>query len=98
MRDVITGHTIRRQRETKGMSTTALATRAGCTTRHIELIEQGKRIPSIPLLRQIAFVLGVRTVVLLGESPRDFHEPDRPQVADIERAIYRFKGRYGGGG
>ncbi|MFF5246109.1 helix-turn-helix domain-containing protein [Streptosporangium sp. NPDC000095] len=82
---------IRRQRETKGMSTTALATRAGCTTRHIELIEQGKRIPSIPLLRQIALVLGVRTAVLLGESPRDSHEPGRPQVGDIERAMFTYR-------
>ncbi|MEU8203396.1 helix-turn-helix transcriptional regulator [Streptosporangium sp. NPDC049046] len=91
MSDVVTGHMIRRQRETKGMSTTALATRAGCTTRHIELIEQGKRIPSIPLLRQIALALGVRTAVLLGESPRDSHEPGRPQVADIERAMFTYR-------
>ncbi|MFF0250856.1 helix-turn-helix domain-containing protein, partial [Streptosporangium sandarakinum] len=82
---------IRRQREIKGMSTTALATQAGCTTRHIELIEQGKRTPSIPLLRQIAAVLGVRTAVLLGETPRDSHEPGRPQIADIERAMFTYR-------
>lgn len=91
MSDVTTGHMIRRQREIKGMSTTALATQAGCTTRHIELIEQGKRTPSIPLLRQIAAVLGVRTAVLLGETPRDSHEPGRPQIADIERAMFTYR-------
>ncbi|MCK2221382.1 helix-turn-helix domain-containing protein [Actinomadura sp. ATCC 31491] len=70
------------------MSTTALATQSGCTTRHIELIEHGKRTPSLPLLREIAKVLGVRTAVLLGETPRDSHEPSRPQISDIERALF----------
>ncbi|MFF4417140.1 helix-turn-helix domain-containing protein [Streptosporangium sp. NPDC001559] len=79
---------IRQQREQRGMSTTALAARVGCTTRHIELLEQGKRTPSLPLLRQLALALGVRTAVLLGESPRDSHEPGRPQVVDIERAMF----------
>ncbi|MCW2876164.1 MAG: hypothetical protein JWQ95_264 [Sphaerisporangium sp.] len=91
MKDVSTGHMIRHQRERQGMSTTGLATQAGCTTRHIELLEQGKRTPSLPLLREIAKVLGVRTAVLLGESPRDSHEPDRPQVGPIERAIFTYK-------
>ncbi|WP_433359479.1 helix-turn-helix domain-containing protein [Streptosporangium sp. CA-115845] len=91
MRDATTGHMIKHQRERQGMSTTGLATQAGCTTRHIELIEQGKRTPSLPLLRQISAVLGVRTAVLLGESPRDSHEPGRPQVADIERAIFTYR-------
>jgi len=57
----------------------------------VELIEQGKRTPSLPLLREIAKVLGVRTAVLLGENPRDSHEPGRPQIADIERAIFTYK-------
>jgi transcriptional regulator with XRE-family HTH domain len=70
------------------MSTTALATQSGCTPRHIELIEHGKRTPSLPLLREIAKVLGVRTAVLLGEAPRDSHEPSRPQISDIERALF----------
>ncbi|WP_302893438.1 helix-turn-helix domain-containing protein [Actinomadura luzonensis] len=79
---------VRLQRERRGMSTTALATQSGCTTRHIELIEHGKRTPSLPLLREIAKVLGVRTAVLLGETPRDSHEPSRPQISDIERALF----------
>ncbi|GAA3508816.1 transcriptional regulator with XRE-family HTH domain [Streptosporangium album] len=91
MNDASTGHMIKCQRERQGMSTTGLATRSGCTTRHIELIEQGKRTPSLPLLRQISAVLGVRTAVLLGESPRDSHEPGRPQVADIERALFTYR-------
>lgn len=70
------------------MSTTALATQSGCTPRHIELIEHGKRTPSLTLLREIAKVLGVRTAVLLGETPRDSHEPSRPQIGDIERALF----------
>ncbi|MET8161499.1 helix-turn-helix transcriptional regulator [Sphaerisporangium sp. NPDC005289] len=82
---------IRHQRERLGMSTTGLATQAGCTTRHIELLEQGKRTPSLPLLREIAKVLGVRTAVLLGESPRDDHDPGRPQVGAIERAVFTYK-------
>nr|WP_281282768.1 helix-turn-helix transcriptional regulator [Nonomuraea terrae] len=79
---------IRLQRERRGMSTTALATQSGCTPRHIELIEHGKRTPSLTLLREIGKVLGVRTAVLLGETPRDSHEPSRPQIGDIERALF----------
>ncbi|MFI7695309.1 helix-turn-helix domain-containing protein [Nonomuraea sp. NPDC049655] len=88
MTDISTGQMVRLQRERRGMSTTALATQSGCTTRHIELIEHGKRTPSLPLLREIAKVLGVRTAVLLGETPRDSHEPSRPQIRDIERALF----------
>ncbi|MFD0656913.1 helix-turn-helix domain-containing protein [Thermocatellispora tengchongensis] len=83
---------IRLQRERRGMSTTALATRTGCTSRHIELIEQGKRTPSLPMLREIAKVLGVRTAVLLGEAPRETHEPGRPQISGIERALFTYRG------
>ncbi|QFY06236.1 helix-turn-helix domain-containing protein [Nonomuraea phyllanthi] len=88
MAEISTGQMIRLQRERRGMSTTALATQSGCTPRHIELIEHGKRTPSLPLLREIAKVLGVRTAVLLGEAPRDSHEPSRPQISDIERALF----------
>ncbi|MFG1698188.1 helix-turn-helix domain-containing protein [Nonomuraea sp. NPDC049309] len=88
MAEISTGHMVRLQRERRGMSTTALATQSGCTPRHIELIEHGKRTPSLPLLREIAKVLGVRTAVLLGEAPRDSHEPSRPQIGDIERALF----------
>ncbi|MEO3873569.1 helix-turn-helix transcriptional regulator [Nonomuraea sp. B12E4] len=88
MAEISTGQMVRLQRERRGMSTTALATQAGCTPRHIELIEHGKRTPSLPLLREIAKVLGVRTAVLLGEAPRDSHEPSRPQISDIERALF----------
>ncbi|GGO71137.1 helix-turn-helix domain-containing protein [Nonomuraea cavernae] len=91
MRETSTGHMVRLQRELRGMSTTALATQAGCTSRHIELIEQGRRTPSLPLLREIAKVLGVRTAVLLGEPPRDSHERGRPQIRDIERAIFSYR-------
>ncbi|HEX4816326.1 MAG TPA: helix-turn-helix domain-containing protein [Nonomuraea sp.] len=88
MTEISTGQMVRLQRGRRGMSTTALATQSGCTTRHIELIEHGKRTPSLPLLREIAKVLGVRTAVLLGETPRDSHEPSRPQIGDIERALF----------
>jgi hypothetical protein len=43
------------------------------------------------MLRQIAQILGVRTAVLLGESPRDSGEPGRPQVADLERAMFTYQ-------
>ncbi|GIH69761.1 helix-turn-helix domain-containing protein [Sphaerimonospora thailandensis] len=91
MSEISTGQMIRLQRERRGMSTTGLATQAGCTTRHIELIEQGKRTPSLPLLREIAKVLGVRSAVLLGENPRDSHETGRPQICDLERALFTYK-------
>ncbi|MFI0418969.1 helix-turn-helix domain-containing protein [Spongiactinospora sp. 9N601] len=91
MHDANTGDAIRRERERRNMSTIALATRAGCTVRHVELIENGKRTPSLPMLREIAKVLGVRTSILVGEAPRETHEPGRPQIADVERALFTYR-------
>ncbi|WP_267898111.1 helix-turn-helix domain-containing protein [Spongiactinospora gelatinilytica] len=91
MHDANTGDAIRRERDRRGMSTTALATRVGCTVRYIELVENGQRTPSLPMLREIAKVLGVRTAILVGESPRETHEPGRPQISDIERALFTYR-------
>ncbi|RBQ17738.1 hypothetical protein DP939_22985 [Spongiactinospora rosea] len=91
MHDANTGDAIRHERDRRGMSTTALATRVGCTVRYIELVENGQRTPSLPMLREIAKVLGVRTAILVGEAPRETHEPGRPQIADIERALHTYR-------
>ncbi|SDI59259.1 DNA-binding transcriptional regulator, XRE-family HTH domain [Sinosporangium album] len=91
MPEINTGDMIRLERERRGLNTISLATQAGCTPRYIELIENGKRTPSLPLLRSIAKALGVRTAMLLGEHPRDDHQAGRPQLASIERAIFTYR-------
>ncbi|MFI0418985.1 helix-turn-helix domain-containing protein [Spongiactinospora sp. 9N601] len=91
MNDANTGGAIRRERERRRMSTTALATRVGCTVRHIELVENGQRTPSLPMLREIAKVLGVRTAILVGEPPRETHQPGQPQIGDVERALFAYR-------
>ncbi|RBQ17739.1 hypothetical protein DP939_22990 [Spongiactinospora rosea] len=91
MHDANTGDAIRRERERRNMSTIALATRVGCTVRYVELVENGRRTPSLPMLREIAKVLGVRTAILVGEAPRETHEPGRPQITDVERALFAYR-------
>ncbi|RBQ17747.1 hypothetical protein DP939_23050 [Spongiactinospora rosea] len=91
MNDANTGGAIRRERERRGMSTTTLAALTGYTVPHIELVENGRRTPSPPMLSEIAKVLGVRTAFLIGEPPREAQEPGRPQIADVERALYAYR-------
>ncbi len=73
------------------MSTVSLATHAGITARYLEMIEAGSKTPSVPVLRKLAKVLGVRTSALLGEAPSEDHEgPVNPRLAEVERAPRRF--------
>jgi hypothetical protein len=50
------------------MSTVLLAIHAGITVRHLEMIEVGTKTPTLPTLRKLAEVPGVRTAASVGES------------------------------
>jgi len=69
MPDVPTGSLVRLHRIERRMSTVSLATHAGITVRYLEMIEAGSKTPSVPVLRRLAKLLGLRTAALLGEAP-----------------------------
>jgi hypothetical protein len=56
------------------------------------MIEAGTKTPSLPVLRKIAKVLGVRTSTLIGEAPSEDHEgPVNPRLAEVERALFTYR-------
>ncbi|HEY6424773.1 MAG TPA: helix-turn-helix transcriptional regulator [Pseudonocardiaceae bacterium] len=87
-----TGALVRLYRVERRMSTVSLATHAGITARYLEMIEADSKTPSVPVLRKLAKVLGVRTSALLGEAPSEDHEgPVNPRLAEVERALYTYR-------
>lgn len=92
MPDMPTGALVRLYRIERRMSTTSLATHAGITVRYLEMIEAESKTPSVPVLRKLAKVLGVRTSALLGEAPSEDHEgPVNPRLAEVERALITYR-------
>jgi transcriptional regulator with XRE-family HTH domain len=89
--DMPTGALVRLYRIKRRMSTTSLATHAGITVRYLEMVEADSKTPSVPVLRKLAKVLGVRTSALLGEAPSEDHEgPVNPRLAEVERALVTY--------
>ncbi|MGH3776074.1 MAG: helix-turn-helix domain-containing protein [Pseudonocardiaceae bacterium] len=87
-----TGALVRLYRVERRMSTVSLATHAGITARYLEMIEADSKTPSLPVLRKLAKVLGVRTSALVGEAPSEDHEgPVNPRLAEVERALYTYR-------
>ncbi|MGI9004265.1 MAG: helix-turn-helix domain-containing protein [Pseudonocardia sp.] len=60
MPDMPTGQLVRLYRIDRKKSTVSVATHAGITVRYLEMIEAGTKAPSLPVLRNLAKVLGVR--------------------------------------
>jgi transcriptional regulator with XRE-family HTH domain len=87
-----TGQLIRLYRIDRKKSTVNVATHAGITVRYLEMIEAGTKTPSLPVLRKLAKVLGVRTSALIGEAPSEDHEgPVNPRLAELERALVTYR-------
>ncbi|MGH8967226.1 MAG: helix-turn-helix domain-containing protein, partial [Actinomycetes bacterium] len=92
MPDMPTGALVRLYRIKRRMGTTSLATHAGITVRYLEMIEADSKTPSVPVLRKLAKVLGVRTSALLGEAPSEAHDgPVNPRLAEVERALVTYR-------
>jgi hypothetical protein len=71
--------------------TAAQASRPG-STRGRDGAAPGTKTPSLPVLRKIARVLGVRTSALIGEAPSEDHEgPVNPRLAELERALVTYR-------
>jgi transcriptional regulator with XRE-family HTH domain len=91
MPDMPIGALVHLYRVKRKMGTTSLATHAGITVRYLEMIEADSKTPSVPVLRKLAKVLGVRTSALLGEAPSEDHEgPVNPRLAEVERALFTY--------
>jgi transcriptional regulator with XRE-family HTH domain len=87
-----TGALVRLYRIQRRMRTVSLATHAGLTARYLEMIEAGSKTPSLPVLRKLARVLGVRTSALVGEAPSEAQEgPVNPRLAEVERALSTYR-------
>ena len=81
MPDMPIGALVRLYRIERRLSVVFLATHAGITVRYLEMIEADSKTPSVPVLRKLAKVLGVRTSALLGEAPSEDHEgPGQPSA------------------
>jgi transcriptional regulator with XRE-family HTH domain len=92
MPEMPTGQLIRLYRIDRKKTTVNLATHVGITVRYLEMIEAGTKTPSLPVLRKLAKVLGVRTSALIGEAPSEDHEgPVNPGLAATERALYTYR-------
>jgi transcriptional regulator with XRE-family HTH domain len=92
MPDMPIGALVHLYRIKRKMGTTSLATHAGITVRYLEMIEADSKTPSVPVLRKLAKVLGVRTSALLGEAPSEDHQgPINPRLAEVERALFTYR-------
>jgi transcriptional regulator with XRE-family HTH domain len=91
--DMPTGQLIRLYRMSRKKSTVYVATHAGITQRYLEMIESGAKTPSLPTLREIAKVLGVRTASLMADAPpSENHEgPVNPFLASAERSLFTYR-------
>ncbi|MBV9140349.1 MAG: helix-turn-helix transcriptional regulator [Pseudonocardiales bacterium] len=92
MPEVPIGGLVRLYRIQRRMSTVSLVTRAGITVRYLEMIKADSKTPSVPVLRKLAKVLGVRTSALVGEPPsEDYEGPVNPRLAEVERALCTYR-------
>lgn len=65
------GNSIRRHRVERGWTQERLAEFAQTSVNHISYIERGERLPSVPMLIQIAQALKITVGGLLGETEPD---------------------------
>jgi transcriptional regulator with XRE-family HTH domain len=61
------GNLIRRRRQAAGLSQEALAGSAGLHRTYISLLERGRRLPSIGVVKQLAAALGTTMTSLVRE-------------------------------
>lgn len=93
MPDMPIGALVRLHRVERRMGPVSLATHAGITVRYLEMIEADTKTPSLPVLRRLAKVLGVRTSALVGEAPSEssYEGAGDRRLAEIERALFTYR-------
>lgn len=65
------GNALRRHRVERGWTQARLAEAAEISVNHVSYIERGERLPSVPMLVQLARALRITSSELLGETPTD---------------------------
>ena len=78
------GNLIRRRRHTAGLGQEALADKAGLHRTHVSLLERGKRMPSLKVIKKLAAALETTMASLMEELEEDTpdEEPPRRKQAD----------------
>ncbi|RYZ17736.1 MAG: XRE family transcriptional regulator [Myxococcaceae bacterium] len=65
------GNSLRRHRLERGWTQAMLAEAAEISINHLSYLERGERLPSVPMLVQLARALQLTASELLGETPTD---------------------------
>lgn len=65
------GNLIRRRRAAKELGQEALADKAGIHRTHVSLLERGKRMPTLEVVRKLAAALETTMASLMEELERD---------------------------
>jgi transcriptional regulator with XRE-family HTH domain len=75
------GNLIRRRRLEVGLGQEALADKAGIHRTHVSLLERGKRMPSLQVIKKLAAALETTMASLMEELERDDRDapPARPR-------------------
>jgi len=78
------GNLIRRRRHATGLGQEALADKAGLHRTHVSLLERGKRMPSLLVIKKLAAALETTMASLMEELEEDAsdEEPPRRKKAD----------------
>lgn len=72
------GNVIRRRRAEIGIGQEALADKAGLHRTHVSLLERGKRMPTLEVVRKLAAALGTSMASLMTE----LESPAEPGLTD----------------
>jgi transcriptional regulator with XRE-family HTH domain len=75
------GNVLRRRRTAVGISQEDLAGKANLDRTYISMLERGKRMPSIEVVRKLAQALGTTMVSLIGDLEAELQAQETP-VAD----------------
>jgi XRE family transcriptional regulator, regulator of sulfur utilization len=79
------GNLIRRRRHASGLGQEALADKAQLHRTHVSLLERGKRMPSLLVIKKLAAALGTSMASLMQELEAN-EEETRSSASAVQRA------------
>lgn len=86
------GRSIRIVREAKGMSLSVLAGKGGVSVPFLSLVENGKRQPSLVVLRRLAAALAIppEVLIILAQPPEGCLRSGDPESQSLVAAIQKM--------
>lgn len=83
---------LKKCRELKGLTQSALAKQAGITASYLSQLEQGKRDPKLTLLTKLSNALGVPVAILffLAADEKELSGLDEQLVKDLSFTAWTF--------